>query len=153
MWSIAVAIFIDTRLYSNSLPTNLCVFFQLNPQDLENEELVFGGTSPFTLQFEDLDRYEATSYVGRNKPVSCLLPSKEKGTLKASEFIYLVMCMSLHLSHFLKNGLHLPVTLVILIVLLIQHNFNDFNVCHSCCVNTDTSMKQSIYTQHFIMAI
>lgn len=101
---IAVDIFIDIRLYSNSLPINLCIFFQLNPQDLENEELVFGGTSPFTLQLEDLDKYETTSYVGRNKSLSCLLPSKEKGILKASEFIYLVMCMSLHLSHFLKNG-------------------------------------------------
>ena len=108
--SIAVAIFIDTRLFSYSLPLNLCIFFQLNPLDLENEELVFGGTSAFTLQLEDLDTYETTSYVGRNKPVSCLLPSKEKGTLKASEFIYLVMCISLHLPHFLRNGLHLPVT-------------------------------------------
>lgn len=101
---------IDTRLYSYSLPINVCIFFQLHPQDLENEELVFGGTSAFTLQLEDLDKYETTSYVGRNKSVSCLLPSKEKGTLKASEFIYLVMSMSLHLSHFLKNALHLPVT-------------------------------------------
>jgi len=122
--TIAVAIFIDTRLYSYSLPLNLCIFFQLYPQDLENEELVFGGTSPFTLQLEDLDKYETTSYVGRNKPVSCLLPSKEKGTLKASEFMYLVMCMSLHLSLFLKNGLHLPVIQIILTVLLIHHNFN-----------------------------
>jgi len=31
------------------------------------------------------------------------------------------------LSHFLKNGLHLPVTQVIPTVLLIHHNFNDFN--------------------------
>ena len=53
----------------------------------------FGGMSAFTLQLEDLDKYETTSYVGRNKPVSCLLPSKEKGSLKASEFIYLVLCI------------------------------------------------------------
>jgi hypothetical protein len=107
---IAVAIFIDTRLYSNLSHINLCIFFQLNLQDLENEELVFGGTSAFTLQIDGLDKYETTSYVGRSRSVSCLLPSKEKGCLKASEFIYLVMFMSLHLSHCLKNMLHLPVT-------------------------------------------
>lgn len=55
----------------------------LNPQDLENEKLVFGGTSAFTLQLEDLVKYETKSYVGINKPVSCLLPSREKGSLKA----------------------------------------------------------------------
>lgn len=107
---IAVAIFIDTRLFSNLLPINLCIFFQLNPQNLENEKLVFGGTSAFTLKLEDLVKYETKSYVGINKPVSCLLPSREKGSLKASEFVYVVMCMSLHLSHVLMNGLHIPVT-------------------------------------------
>lgn len=105
-----MAVVIDTRLYSNSLPINLYIFFQLNPQDLENEELVFGGTSAFPLEIEDVGSYETVSYVSGMKPVPCLLPSRETGSLQASEFIYLDMCMSLHLSHFLKNGLHLPVT-------------------------------------------
>ncbi|XP_021922113.1 uncharacterized protein LOC110830970 isoform X3 [Zootermopsis nevadensis] len=53
----------------------------LNPQCLEDKELVFGGTSEFTLQ-NSAHKYETTSYVDRIKPVLCLLPNK-KGVYKA----------------------------------------------------------------------
>ncbi|XP_021922112.1 uncharacterized protein LOC110830970 isoform X2 [Zootermopsis nevadensis] len=54
----------------------------LNPQCLEDKELVFGGTSEFTLQ-NSAHKYETTSYVDRIKPVLCLLPNK-KGVYKAN---------------------------------------------------------------------
>jgi hypothetical protein len=66
------------------------VFFQINPKDLQNKELFFGGKSDFTLQLGD-EKYETACYVDRNKPVPCLLPSKKKGSFKASEFTY--MCL------------------------------------------------------------
>jgi hypothetical protein len=81
--------------------------------------LVFFFFSAFTLHLEDLDKYETTTYVGISKPVTCLLPSKEKGSLKASEFCAFVP--------FLKNVLHLFMTQVIPAVLLIHYNFNYFN--------------------------
>jgi hypothetical protein len=61
-------------------------FFQINPKDLQNKELVFGGKSDFTLELGD-EKYETVCYPDRNKPVPCLLPSEKKGTFKASEFL------------------------------------------------------------------
>jgi hypothetical protein len=65
------------------------VFLQINPQDLQNEEFVFGGKSDFELQLGDAEKYETVCYIDRNKPVPCLLPSRKKGSFKASEFTYL----------------------------------------------------------------
>jgi hypothetical protein len=62
------------------------VLFQINPKDLLNKELVFGGKSDFTLQFGDEKKYETACYVDRNKPVPCLVPSKKKGSFKTSAF-------------------------------------------------------------------
>ncbi|XP_023710902.1 uncharacterized protein LOC111866307 isoform X2 [Cryptotermes secundus] len=55
----------------------------INPQDLQNEELVFGGKSDFTLQLGDGEKYETACYVDRKKPVPCLLPGRKKGSFKA----------------------------------------------------------------------